>query len=703
MRNNAIARCQLGSSYFPVIQLTGKEDLSECFEFSVRLSDANKIIYTDTLIGKPAQLSFHDNTGNFRILTCDIHQAEQDANSISLLLKPSLSRGEYLQQSRVFMYRSRVEIIEQVLGELGYGRWQIHWHSDINESALTATFIQANESQLSFFKRLVAELGCFFWFDSDGKEEQINIALDFAHTPFTAPIVTTEQTKREAMAGKDSPLTRAWVSTMPTATYQMHCRPQQPLKAASSASNCESTLSLQEGAKAQAENQNRKNQLAGSEQFFVTGSFPILACGYSSAIPAYWSKDGFSDDLTCVALEHEGEVFDAQNPELGLKYSVRATLLKRASGYAPAFPEMPELPLAFPAKIESADNLAYLDDRGQYQLRMGFSNNNTELLNHTNASPAIERMVPFANANQELNTGWHFPLLDNSTVLVTLLNNDPNRPCIMGFASEFGQDGPVNSSNKHQSRIVTPSQNELTLDDELPNIRLQTLDGQTILELNCASAGPYIMLAAQYGPIKLTAGQYQRWIVQENLIQKHGGAYLEKVNTDSIVNIDGNRQLQSAKQQIVRSKANTSFISDGHQHWQTKSKGMTLRIEGAVTISSKGSQLNKTSSGSYLVQAPNDITFTGTGGGTMTISNGTGGFKIDSSGNIKAFGNKVTLGGPSGVSFAGNVSYVIPGANAPASAASVSPADVPYINVLLNESEEEAGNEGQDAPFMFSL
>ncbi|TCS41903.1 contractile injection system protein, VgrG/Pvc8 family [Reinekea marinisedimentorum] len=684
-------RCQLASGHFSVIHIQGKEALSDCYEFSVTLKDQNRLIYAQNLIGERAQLSFHDNTGNLRSLTCDIQQAEQEGAQVSLLLRPCLARGQDLQQSRVFMYRSRVEIIEQLLSELGYGRWQIHWHSDVSEAVLPAVFVQANESQLAFFKRLVAELGCFFWFDSDGKEEQINFAADFAHTPFTAAIVSIEQTKREAMAGKDSPLTRTWQTVMPAASYQNHGRPAQPLKAVASNDPYQSPLALNEGAKAQAERQNQKHTLASSEQFFIQGSFPLIATGHSSAIPVYWSNDGFCDDLTCVAIEHEGQVYDAQNPELGLKYSNRASLLKRASGFAPTFPAMPELPLAFPAKIESADRYAYLDDRGQYQLRMGFSHNNTEHLNHTNASPAVERMVPFANANQELSTGWHFPLLDSSTVLVTLLNNDPNRPCIMGFASEFGQDGPVTSHNKHQGRIVTPSQNELTLDDELPNILLQTFDGQTKLELNAATSGQYIMLAAQYGLIKLTAGQYQRWIVQGNLIQKHGGAFLEKVKTNSNVAIDGNRHLQSAKQQIARSKANTTFSSEGDQHWQTKSQGITLRTEGAVTIKSQGSQLNKTSGGNYRLQAPNDITIAGTGSGTMTISNGTGGFQIDTAGNIKAFGNKVTLGGPSGVSFAGNVSYVMPGANAPVSGAAVEPIGVGQIEILELENIQHEG------------
>ena len=665
MHETAIVRCRVAAEFLPVLHFTGHEKLGTCFQFNLTVANPNYRVEPSTLLNEPAQLTFQDSTGNLRIVCARIHGVEDVNEQLNLRLRPILAHGDALHQTRVFMGKTRREIVNQVLAELGYGQHQVLWHGQINDHDLPATLLQANESQLAFVQRLLAELGCFFWFDSDGEEENLNIANNLAMTPFTPPLISLDDTQRQAMAGKDSPLRRQWTTATPSATYISHARPQRPVrpspathkKSEQKAAHAQQVFQpLPEAAQSRVERQNQQHH-AVTRSWLLEGSLPMLACGHSSTLPAFWSPQEAVGDLTTLELTHEGEAFDASQPQLGLRYHAKATLISRASGYQPTFPAMPDLPLAFPARIEARGRYADLDDRGQYQLRMGFSHHNTERLEHTQASPSVERLVPFANANQPLNTGWHFPLLDGSTVLVTLLNNDPNRPCVLGFASELKQEGPVTDRNPSQSRIVTPGQNELTFDDELPNIILQTFDGQTKLELNAAGAQPFIKLAADYGLLRLNAGQQQRWIVRENLIQKHGGAFIEKVKTHSNVTVDGHRHLQAAKQQRVRTKADLSLISEGDQHWQTKTQGMTLRSNQAVSITSQGAQITKVSDGSYLVQAPNDITITGTGKGDLLFSNGTGGFKIDAKGNIKLFGKQITLKGQSGVTFDGNVEY----------------------------------------------
>uniref|UniRef100_UPI003D0210EF hypothetical protein n=1 Tax=Agarivorans sp. TaxID=1872412 RepID=UPI003D0210EF len=116
--------------------------------------------------------------------------------------------------------------------------------------------------------------------------------------------------------------------------------------------------------------------------------------------------------------------------------------------------------------------------------------------------------------------------------------------------------------------------------------------------------------------------------------------------------------------------------------WQTKTQGMTLRSNQAVSITSQGAQITKVSDGSYLVQAPNDITITGTGKGDLLFSNGTGGFKIDGNGNIKLFGKQITLKGQSGVTFDGNVEYELGESNAPESADAIEPVEIDEVEAL---------------------
>ncbi|MBU2862314.1 LysM peptidoglycan-binding domain-containing protein [Reinekea forsetii] len=695
MKEAAIARCRINSENFPVISLHGSEAISQLFEFETTISDNLGLMIPSEQLGNPATLSLQDNEGNFRQISGDICAIDYQADTATITLKPKLARGQNSQQTRLFLNKSRQQIVNQILVELGYTAHQINWYIDSTETGLHTTLLQAGESQLNFVKRLLAELQCFFWFDSHNYDETIHIANNLVQTPFTPPITSIEEQKRASLQGKDSPLTMYWQQALPAKFFNTYTRPALPISTErsdtkhigyNSAYIEETHLPLPESARQSAELQSQQHQTANQAGFILKGSFPTVAPGFSINIPVFWRSDQGIDDLTVIHTVHFGEVFDAANPELGLKYNQTSKLIKRSSGFAPDFPTMPALPLMFPARIESNTKYAYLDEHGRYQLRMAFSPNNSEHFEHTLASPSIDRMIPFTNASQEVNTGWHYPLLDNSTVLVTLLNNDPNRPCILGFASEIGQNGPVNQSNAHQSRIVTPAQNELTFDDQLPNIILQTFDGQTKLELNAAGEQPFIQLAAQFGLVKLSAGQHQRWLVRENLVQKHGGSLLEKVKANSTSKTDGNSQLQAAKQQTARTKTDMTFNSTANQEWQAKSAGINIRSEAAYSITSKGAQLSKISDGNYRVQAPTEISFKGTGRGDMLITNGTGGFKIDSSGNIKLFGSTVSLKGGSDVTFFGDVEYELGASNEAEKAKLVKPKRVNDISSLELES-----------------
>ncbi|MEJ2045190.1 MAG: hypothetical protein P8X89_18135, partial [Reinekea sp.] len=92
---------------------------------------------------------------------------------------------------------------------------------------------------------------------------------------------------------------------------------------------------------------------------------------------------------------------------------------------------------------------------------------------------------------------------------------------------------------------------------------------------------------------------WQQWAAEENLIQKHGGAYLNKIKQQNREATEGSRHLQAAKQQLWRATKTFSQSSDGWQRWQAKQGGFTVRCEGAATLKSNGSQIHKISDGSY--------------------------------------------------------------------------------------------------------
>ncbi|MDO6575717.1 hypothetical protein, partial [Staphylococcus pasteuri_A] len=74
---------------------------------------------------------------------------------------------------------------------------------------------------------------------------------------------------------------------------------------------------------------------------------------------------------------------------------------------------------------------AFVDEHGEYRTRTDFDKTARPL---TQSSPALKKLALYACQNQPQATGWHFPLVGGSEVLIGCINNDPNNAFIMGFA-----------------------------------------------------------------------------------------------------------------------------------------------------------------------------------------------------------------------------------------------------------------------------
>ncbi|WP_411744274.1 contractile injection system protein, VgrG/Pvc8 family [Reinekea sp.] len=625
MNLNSVLQCQFGGRTFFVKRYAGYEKLSTPFQFEITLDRADFLFVASELMGQSATLVFTNALGDHRYVTGQITHSTYDLNDCTLTLKPILALGAHYSNTRLFLGKSRREIIDQLLQELGYGADQIHWLGNSSETELEPSVLQAQEAQLSFFQRLLAELNCFFWFASDGHDEQIYIANSLVETQFLANIIGDEQQRKAVMNGVDSPLIAQW-------------------------------------------DHNETNDDDVKETWQLSGCWPTLAVGYSLTVPLEWRENRDNDALTVTTLQHRGEAYEGRSPQLGLQLNVSALLIRRRSNYTPTKPELPSFPSIFPATIESNFDYAQIDEQGRYQLRMEFSHNNTEQLAHGMASPAIERMVPFAQANTALPTGWHFPLIDQSRVLVSLLNNDPNRLCVLGFAPQQTQQGPVTQKNSSQYRIVTPAKNELCFDDALPSVLLQSLDGQVSFEMNAEEAQHYISLASQYGMIKLSSKALQQWVAQTNYNQQSAGDHHLKAEHAIHFESESTQQWQAENVGALQARKDIGQSAKGEISVKTNQGKIHIQSEQTSTVSSQASQVVKINQGSYGIQASNDIQIKGTGQGDITLTNGTGGFKIDGQGNIKLFGSQITIDGSSGsVNFSGDVAYDIGGENQPES------------------------------------
>ncbi|EAR09285.1 contractile injection system protein, VgrG/Pvc8 family [Reinekea blandensis] len=674
---------QLQGITLTVKALQGRERLSQPFQYTVSTSSEVRLD-AQSQVGQPACLVMTDAMGVQRERPGIVTALEETADEVTFTLEPLLATGQQVRNTRLFLYRTRRQLIDQCLIELGYNREQIVWLAQGHEADQRPALLQAGETHLAFISRLLAELGCFFWHAGELENEQICIADNLVQTSFLPPLISLQQAKKAALNGEANPLKRHWSAPEAGKVFALDLHPTEPGK--TTAYQRDTNMPLAPGLAARAGQQSQTHAQSMSLQWQLEGTFPTLSVGSSVALPPQWHREPPGPELTVISLTIEGQVYDRAAPETGLRLSVDARLIARACAYQPEFPNPPSLPLMFPAQIESRHAYAEMNEEGRYQLRFGFTERNTEPLEHTDASYPTERMVPFANADQPEATGWHYPLLDRSRILVTLLNNDPNRPCILGFASALDQTGPVINENSHQNRLVTPGGHEWLLDDDPHRIALQTFDGQNLLELDASGENPLINIASQYGLVRFHAGKSMHWTAGESLTQNHGGQKTVSVKQNSIEQTDDQRHLQSAKRQILRAKQNLEQTSDNSQQWHMKTGGLNILAAKDVTLKSQGAQITRISDGSYRVQAPSDITLTGTDG-DMLISNGTGGVRLSSDGTIKLFGAQITLKGQSGVTFSGDVEYELGAANEAEAAEALEPEEIDEIEALASEHD----------------
>src|SRR5690554_1575666 len=362
-----------------------------------------------------------------------------------------------------------------------------------------------------------------------------------------------------------------------------------------------------------------------------------------------------SQHLLLLSIEHQAEQLHSDHPGL-LSYHNRVT---GCCSTRPPYPTpviLPEdHPLVFPAEITGAAGQPQPNKVGQY------------IFNSFNQSDVRSRypgllLRPYAGKK----AGWHFPLVGGSRVLITFLNGDPNRPLILGVLPHKDAPGPVTNKNARQHRIVTPAQNELTLDDKAPCIRLQSLSSDLHLELNAQEGEPFLRMAAHYGVISLKAAM--------DLYFKATQSTRHKIKQDRTTQIKNNHQTQAeenihwqsgqhlilnAKQSLSQTAGETLQLQSGQDIHLTAQKNLTVKTQ-------KGHHI-QVPQGSLIKKIKGDITIEGQGGGDLILGNDTAGIKIDSQGKIKLYGKTINFKG-SNVTFNGNVDYDPAGSNAPETA-----------------------------------
>ncbi|MEJ2065707.1 MAG: hypothetical protein P8X74_20925, partial [Reinekea sp.] len=383
---------------------------------------------------------------------------------------------------------------------------------------------------------------------------------------------------------------------------------------------------------------------------------PMLNAGYSMALNARQLGQDIHGEFRILDVRHHA---NSAGDGHGLRYRNEARVIRRTTPVRCPMPKQTHRPLLFPARIESYYRHAELSPDGRYYLRPAFDQSGQPI---TGASPLIERLSPYASpaTDDHPSAGWHFPLLDQSTVLVSCLNNDPNRMAILGFLPNQQQIGPVTCDNATQSRIVTPGRNELLFDDThyARRIALFTFDGQNQCELCAQNQAEFARLISQYGSLRLAAGGKLLISAAEHLDERIGRNRGIKVKQNSTLTTEaGGIQHQSATDLTLHAQNSIRHNAQGDYSLKAANGDIYLRAGNGLKTTVHHGDMQVNVAGNALHQSTGPITLSADSG-TITITDGTGGIQIGS-GKIKLWGKQITVNGRQSITMNGHVAYEI--------------------------------------------
>ncbi len=677
---------------FNVTYLHGYEKINKGFSYSLTVESSVKI-NTDILLAN-ASVIFVNKNKRYReqcgLITSVTNMGVfNNLHRFKINIQDRLSTLKDTSNSKVFITVNVQDVLNYLAQKAGYSSGQIVFRTS---SALPhlKQCVQAMESDWAFFNRLMSQHGLFYWIESESNTETLVISDSNLNSPY----LSTGVLEVKANAGMNAQYWGNFVGFMHSEVTQTLYNNAAQSNAHGQfqkvASNSQSFFepAANSDAEASAQTQSFSNALATHNKLVtLTGNVSDVFAGCSISLD---DNMGFaSGDLLCIAIEHTlNQANDESSHEGETHYHCVAQFIERGTPYkAMPEPHTPK-PMVFPATVESLTSNAFVDEHGQYRIRTEFDKTARPVIQ---SSPALKKLALYACENQPQATGWHFPLVGGSEVLIGCINNDPNNTFIMGFALNADQPSVVTAANPTHNRLLSAAQNELMFDDDkdVPKVILQTLASEHYIELNAIKSGrQFIQWISQLGTINLHAGRDLCLETEQNNVQFviKNNQFIDVKNTVSQTTTNSHVNYQSGGSQAFSGK-NATLTSENEISLLT-GRAVKVHAQSDILLKTNNSDLKlNVPNGSTFLQTNNNISITGSGNGDLIIHNAGGEIKLDSQGNVDITAtNVLTLDGTF-ITFDGPVDYDITSPQTARTPSSASPANISRISdITINDS-----------------
>ena len=156
-----------------VLRYQAREGVSRLFEIEVEFATEDSAFDITKCMRKSMALSVIDGKGGTRsfhgIVDCaeylELIGAEYDKVRMTfrVVLKPAVTALQYRENSRIFQFKSTVEIIKDVFKDAGIEEKSVQWLTN-GEYPPREFCVQYRESELAFVSRLMEDEGIFYFF-----------------------------------------------------------------------------------------------------------------------------------------------------------------------------------------------------------------------------------------------------------------------------------------------------------------------------------------------------------------------------------------------------------------------------------------------------------------------------------------------------------------------------------------------------------
>lgn len=589
-----------------ILKFTGKNDAIShdySFEISVR---SQQYITPHSIISTKAKLywdSRNINTYNIRhgIITSVMFSGKIKNNYYYELILHSPLYPLTLQIThRIFQQKNVIDIVREVLTTAGWSSDTFQFQID-NVYPLIEFLTQFKQSDYAFIDNLITQYGLITFFDQQ-KDNVTLIITDNRNFLHRSEIITIDS-KSSSQLIENTPYiyciyeqTRFLTENVMLDAYDYY-QPEADLIAVETNQTDipgAGTLSIYD--------QNYQNKTTGAfyckkmqQQLDWQRQIYIAESNYQSFAPGQIiqiksDEEIMSNYYQIIAINHQlSPTNNCHKPDLS--YNNQLTLIPITHEYfTPSYwchsvkqrnnHQRNTFQGLMTSQITNTQQTIYgaIDEFGFYNLQLPFV---YELPTPSPTSrPTRQIQACGGNTNDTDHNGWHFPLAENCCVAITFMNDDLNRPIILGALQIQKTPNVVTESNYFQNIIQTWGGQKMILDDsqDMNSIQLSTTNSDNNIKINNNAENPLIKFQALQGQIRFHAkfniNQYAQHNISTQSTQNHVITVMQNQQLIAAENIGVNTGKNinlSAKQNILLTCQNQNIQISTEHLWTVQS------------------------------------------------------------------------------------------------------------------------------------